>query len=70
MLKSTHETTEKTFTKKSICLMVFFCILKSIISGDDSVAAAATVSGHQLNSFACKREMKMELLTGQIKMQI
>lgn len=51
--------------------MVFFCILKSIISGDDSVAAAAiTVSGHQLNSFACKWEMKMELLTGQIKMQI
>lgn len=50
--------------------MVFFCILKSIISGDDSVAAAVTVSGHQLNSFACKWEMKMELLTGQIKMQI
>lgn len=67
MLSSKHtHTRDKREREKSIYLMVFFCILKSIISGDDSVAAATY--GHQLNSFPCKQ--KMGLLTGQIKMQI
>lgn len=55
MLSSKHtHTRDKREREKSIYLMVFFCILKSIISGDDSVAAATY--GHQLNSFPCKQK--------------